>query len=131
MVDRARRYRPLIVAAFLVYGTGTVALPAVASPGIVSPVGLLLLVAAMGVGCSMFFPATLASLPSFVRRDKVGTRYGALVAAQVAGMALGPPVFGAVFDRGGAAGGFWTMGAVSLVVAVVAVWPVRTDPTVV
>jgi ACS family hexuronate transporter-like MFS transporter len=131
VVDRVGRYRPFIAAAFLVYGTGAVALPAVASPGIVSLVGLLLLVAAMGVGCSMFFPATLASLPSLVTRDKVGSGYGALVAAQVAGMALGPPVFGAVFDRGGAAGGFWTMGAVAVVVAVVAVWPVRTGPTVV
>lgn len=55
--DRVGRRKPFIVASFLVYATGAFLVPGAARAG---SAPLLAVVSAMGIGCAMFFPATLA-----------------------------------------------------------------------
>ncbi|MGH7675865.1 MAG: MFS transporter [Gemmatimonadales bacterium] len=71
--DHRGRRKPFIVASFLVYGGGAFLVPAAARTGVLP---LLLVVSAMGIGCAMFFPATLAIPQSVVPEQLLGAAYG-------------------------------------------------------
>lgn len=108
--DRAGRRKPFIVASFLVYGAGALLVPAAARAG----AGLLLaVVSVMGIGCAMFFPATLAVPRVLVPEGLLGVSYGLFLTAQALGMALGPLALGAVFERGSTPAGLFMIGALS------------------
>ncbi|MBI4410216.1 MAG: MFS transporter [Gemmatimonadetes bacterium] len=108
--DRVGRRKPFIVASFLVYGVGAFFVPAAARAGAVP---LLLVVGAMGIGCAMFFPATLAVPQAIVPEPLLGAAYGLILTAQALGMALGPLALGAVFDHGAVPLGFFVIGGMA------------------
>jgi MFS family permease len=102
--DMLERRKPFVVASFLVYGTGAALVPFIAAPG-GPPVGLLIgVVAMMGIGCAMFFPATLAIPPVLIPGHQLGRSYGLFLTAQAIGMAAGPLALGAIFSAGTRAG---------------------------
>lgn len=104
------RRRPFVVASFVVYGSGAWLVPAAARAGALP---LLAVVAGMGIGCAMFFPATLAIPPSLVPERLLGAAYGLLFTAQAAGMTVGPLALGVVFDRASGPAGFVVIGALA------------------
>ncbi|MBI2320877.1 MAG: MFS transporter [Chloroflexi bacterium] len=107
--DRVGRRKPFIVAAFAVYLAGSLIVPQVAGwPGLAVP-GLLVVIAAMGIGCAMFFPTALAIPAEVVAPERAGAAYGLFFAAQIFGMALGPVVFALALDHGTASDAFRTV----------------------
>lgn len=117
--DRVGRRKPFLLGAFVVYGIGALLVPSVAARGGLGVAALVALIAAMGVGCAMFFPVTLAIPPAVVPPSWVGKSYGLFLTAQAAGMAVSPLVFGAIFTWGSVPLGFYLVGAASLLGAVV------------
>ena len=107
--DRLGRRKPFVVAAFLVYAAGAFVVPSAAT----STALLLLVVATMGVGCAMFFPATLAVPQSTVEADLLGVTYGLFLTAQAFGMALGPLALGIVFDHSSTPTGVFVIGGLA------------------
>jgi DHA2 family multidrug resistance protein-like MFS transporter len=105
--DRVGRRKPFVVASFLVYALGAFLVPQAALAG-VAP--LLLVVGAMGIGCAMFFPATLAVPQALVPENLLGATYGVFLAAQALGMALGPLALGLVFEHGSTPLGVFIIG---------------------
>lgn len=73
---------------------------------------LLLVVGSMGVGCAMFFPATLAVPQALVPESLLGTTYGVFLAAQALGMALGPLALGLLFEHGSTSLGVYVIGGI-------------------
>ena len=110
--DRVGRRKPFIVAAFTIYLGGSLLVPGIAVAGALLP--LVLVIASMGVGCAMFFPAALAIPAEAVTPKQAGAAYGLLFTAQVAGMLIGPLALGQVLDAGPPAIAFF---AVSLLAA--------------
>jgi MFS family permease len=111
--DIAGRRKPFVVGSFVVYGAGAVALAIGATRHGYGLAPLFALPAVMGVGCAMFFPATLAIPPGLVAREQVGRCYGLFLTAQAAGMAAGPLLLGLVFARAGTQIGFLAIAALS------------------
>jgi ACDE family multidrug resistance protein len=109
--DRVGRRKPFIVASFLVYGAGAFLVPTAARTGVVP---LLLVVSAMGIGCAMFFPATLAIPQAIVPETLLGAAYGLFLTAQALGMTLGPLALGVVFDHAATAIGFLVIGVIAV-----------------
>lgn len=114
--DRVGRRKPFVVAAFLVYAAGAFLVPSAALAGAVP---LVLVVGAMGIGCAMFFPATLAIPQALVPEAVLGATYGLFLTAQALGMALGPLVLGAVFEHQSTPVGIVLIGGISAVGATV------------
>jgi MFS family permease len=108
--DCVGRRKPFIVASFLAYGAGAVLVPTAARTGVVP---LLLVVSAMGIGCAMFFPATLAIPQAVVPGALLGTAYGLLLAAQAVGMTLGPLALGLVFAHATIPAGFFVIAGIA------------------
>lgn len=108
--DRLGRRKPFVVASFLVYATGAFLVPSAARAGALL---LLLVVSAMGVGCAMFFPATLAIPESLVPETLLGATYGLFLTAQALGMAIGPLALGAVFAHGSTPLGVFVIGGIA------------------
>lgn len=123
--DRVGRRKPFILASFLVYGVGAALVPLVAAPGALGPGILVGLIAAMGIGCAMFFPVTLAIPPTLVPGRLIGQSYGLFLTAQAAGMALGPLALAAIFSLSTVPVGFLVIAALSGL-AFVASLPLRT-----
>ena len=96
--DRIGRRRPFVIAAFTVYLIGSLLVPWVAQTHAVAP--LVLVIAGMGIGCAMFFPAALTIPAETVAQDRVGAAYGLFFTAQVAGMLAGPLLIGQLLDAG-------------------------------
>ncbi len=109
--DRLGRRKPFIVASFLVYGAGAFLVPAAARMGVLP---LLLVVSAMGIGCAMFFPATLAIPQAIVPEPLLGAAYGLFLTAQALGMTLGPLALGVVFDHAAIPVGFFVIGGIAV-----------------
>jgi MFS family permease len=109
--DAVGRRKPFIVASFLVYGIGAFLVPSAARAGVLP---LLLVVTAMGIGCAMFFPATLALPQHMVGEELLGAAYGAFLTAQALGMVLGPLFLGLVFDHAAIPVGFFVIGGVAM-----------------
>ena len=105
--DRLKRRKMFVIAAFAVYLPGSLLVPGVAVSGAV--LVLVLVIAAMGIGCSMFFPAALAIPAETVQPDHAGAAYGLLFTAQVAGMLVGPLAIGLVLDLSSARFAFFTV----------------------
>lgn len=110
--DRVGRRKPFVVAAFAIYAAGAFLLPAAALGGAVP---LLLVVSVMGIGCAMFFPATLAIPHALVPGSLLGATYGLFLTAQAAGMALGPLSLSLVFDHGSTLAGLLAIGAIAAI----------------
>jgi MFS family permease len=110
--DAVGRRKPFIVASFLVYGIGAFLVPSAARAGMLP---LVFVVTAMGIGCAMFFPATLALPQSMVGEEVLGAAYGAFLTAQALGMVLGPLFLGLVFDRAATPVGFFVIGGMAAV----------------
>ncbi|MBI2615716.1 MAG: MFS transporter [Gemmatimonadetes bacterium] len=108
--DHFGRRKPFIVASFLVYGAGAFLVPPAARLGVLP---LLLVVSAMGIGCAMFFPATLAIPQAIVPEALLGGAYGLFLTAQALGMTLGPLAVGVVFDHATIASGFFVIGGMA------------------
>src|SRR5215472_2860673 len=109
--DRIGRRRPFVIAAFTVYLIGSILVPWIAQTHAVAP--LVLVIAGMGIGCAMFFPATLTIPAETVTRERVGAAYGLFFTAQVAGMLAGPVLIGQLLDAGSPALGFLGVSAVT------------------
>lgn len=97
--DRLGRRKPFILLAFVIYLLGSIFVPFVAQAGsrIVIP-ALLVAVAIMGTGCSMFFPVALTIPAKVVPPEYSGAAYGMFFTAQVVGMVLGPLLIGLTLD---------------------------------
>jgi MFS family permease len=108
--DHVGRRKPFIVASFLVYGAGAFLVPAAARTGVLP---VLLVVSAMGIGCAMFFPATLAVPQAIVPEPLLGAAYGLFLTAQAVGMTLGPLALGVAFDRAAVPVGFFMIGGIA------------------
>lgn len=108
--DRLGRRKPFIVASFLVYGAGAFLVPAAARAGVLP---LVLVVSAMGIGCAMFFPATLAIPQAVVPEPLLGAAYGLFLTAQALGMTLGPLALGVVFAHAAIPIGFYVIGGIA------------------
>jgi MFS family permease len=87
-----------VLAAFAVYLVGSLIVPWVAQAHAVVP--LVLFIAGMGIGCAMFFPASLTIPAETVPPDRTGAAYGLFFTAQMAGMLAGPVVIGQILDIG-------------------------------
>lgn len=109
--DRLGRRKPFVVASFLVYSAGAFLVPSAALAGAVP---LLLVVSAMGIGCAMFFPVSLAIPESLVPETLLGATYGLFLTAQAVGMALGPLALGAVFAHGSTPLGMFAIGGIGV-----------------
>lgn len=109
--DRIGRRRPFVIAAFTVYLIGSVLVPWVAQTHAVAP--LVLVIAGMGIGCAMFFPAALTIPAETVAQERVGAAYGLFFTAQVAGMLAGPVLIGQLLDAGTPALAFLGVSAVT------------------
>ncbi len=96
--DRVGRRKPFVLAAFAVYLVGSLIVPWVAQAHAVVP--LVLVIAGMGIGCAMFFPASLTIPAETVPPDRTGAAYGLFFTAQTAGMLAGPVVIGQILDIG-------------------------------
>ncbi len=96
--DRVGRRKPFVLAAFAVYLVGSLIVPWVAQAHGVVP--LVLVIAGMGIGCAMFFPASLTIPAETVPPDRTGAAYGLFFTAQMAGMLAGPVVIGQILDIG-------------------------------
>lgn len=123
--DRLGRRRPFVVASFLVYGIGAALLAWVAGPQGFGAGVIVGVVAAMGIGCAMFFPATLAIPAAIVPGRLLGRSYGLFLTAQAAGMAAGPLALGAVFAAGSTPAGLLVIAGLSGV-GFLASLPLRT-----
>lgn len=110
--DAVGRRKPFVVASFLVYGIGAFLVPIAARAGVLP---LVLVVTAMGIGCAMFFPATLALPQGMVGEEVLGAAYGAFLTAQALGMVLGPLFLGLVFDGAATPVGFFVIGGIAAV----------------
>lgn len=108
--DRFGRRKPFIAASFLVYALGAFLVPPAARSGVLP---LLLVVSAMGIGCAMFFPATLAIPQAIVPEPLLGAAYGLFLTTQALGMTLGPLALGVVFDRAAPPVGFVVIGLIA------------------
>lgn len=109
--DRIGRRRPFVIAAFTVYLIGSLLVPWVAQTHAVAP--LVLVIAGMGIGCAMFFPAALTIPAETVAQERVGAAYGLFFTAQVAGMLAGPLLIGQLLDAGTPALAFLGVSAVT------------------
>jgi len=109
--DRIGRRRPFVIAAFTVYLIGSLLVPWVAQTHAVVP--LVLVIAAMGIGCAMFFPAALTIPAETVTKERMGAAYGLFFTAQVAGMLAGPVLIGQLLDTGTPALAFFGVSAVT------------------
>ena len=109
--DRIGRRRPFVIAAFTVYLIGSILVPWIAQTHAVAP--LVLVIAGMGIGCAMFFPAALTIPAETVTRERVGAAYGLFFTAQVAGMLAGPVLIGQLLDASSPALGFLGVSAVT------------------
>ncbi len=94
------------------YGIGAFLVPVAARAGVLP---LVLVVTAMGIGCAMFFAATLALPQGMVGEEVLGAAYGAFLTAQALGMVLGPLFLGLVFDRAATPVGFFAIGSIAAV----------------
>jgi MFS family permease len=112
--DRLGRRKRFIVAAFAVYLGGSLVVPRIALVPDLAVPGLLAVIAVMGIGCSMFFPAALAIPAEILPPERAGMAYGVLFGAQVAGMLAGPAVVALALDRGGTSAGFLTISVLTL-----------------
>lgn len=129
LVDRVRNLRkPILVAAFIIYLAGSLAVPHVAVLGALFAVPLLFVtVGVMGVGCSMFQPIALTVPVNVVDEGIAGTAYGIYFTSQVSGMLLGPFILGLALN-------FITIGNAFLLISIitfgglVATFLVRTEP---
>lgn len=108
--DRLGRRKPFVVASFLIYSSGAFLVPSATLTGALP---LVLVVSAMGIGCAMFFPATLAIPQSLVPEALLGATYGLFLTAQALGMALGPLALGAVFEYGSTPVGVFVIGGIA------------------
>jgi len=81
--DRLGRRKPFIVGGFTIYLIGSLVVPAVASASDWRIAGLLITITGMGVGCAMFFPATLAIPVETVEPEQVGLTCALFFMAQV------------------------------------------------
>ncbi len=109
--DRLGRRKPFVLASSVIYATGAFLVPSAAGAGALP---LLLVVSSMGIGCAMFFPATLAIPGSLVPETLLGATYGLFLAAQALGMAIGPLALGAVFAHGSTPVGIAVIGAIAV-----------------
>lgn len=62
----------------------------------------------------MFFPASLAVIPTLLPAESLGAAYGLLVTAQVAGMTARPLALGLVFTGAGTVVGLEVIAAMAL-----------------
>lgn len=114
LLDRLGKRKPFIMGAFAVYLAGALVVPHIALvPGISIP-GLFVVIAAMGIGCSMFFPAALAIPAETVGPELAGAAYGLLFTAQVTGMLGGPGIVAFVLDSAGSYAGLQTVSVITL-----------------
>jgi MFS transporter, ACDE family, multidrug resistance protein len=111
--DRLKKRKIFVLVAFGVYLTGSLLVPGAAAGGGV--VLLVFIIAGMGIGCSMFFPAALAIPAETVPHEQSGAAYGLLFTAQVAGMLLGPQVIGLALDAMSATGAFLVVSLFTIV----------------
>lgn len=109
--DRAGRRKPFVLAAFTVYLAGSLLVPWVAQTHAVAP--LVIVIAGMGIGCAMFFPAALTIPAESVPPDQAGAAYGLFFTAQVLGMLSGPLLIGALLDAGTASVAFLGVSAIT------------------
>lgn len=109
--DRVGRRKPFVLAAFAVYLAGSLLVPWVAQTHAVAP--LVAVIAGMGIGCAMFFPAALTIPAESVSPDQTGAAYGLFFTAQVLGMVSGPLLIGAILDVGTPALAFLGVSAIT------------------
>ncbi len=94
--DRVGRRKPFVVTAFAIYLAGSIAVPWIApTHNVFALVGVI---AVMGIGCAMFFPAALTIPAEAVPPDRTGSAYGLFFTAQVTGMLVGPLLIGQILD---------------------------------
>lgn len=113
--DRLGKRKVFIVAAFVIYLAGSIVVPHIALVPSIAVPGLLAVIAFMGIGCSMFFPAALAIPAENVGPEQAGAAYGMLFTAQVAGMMAGPSVVAFALEAAGAYMGLLTVSAITLI----------------
>jgi MFS family permease len=111
--DRLKKRKLFVLAAFGVYLAGSLLVPSTAAGGAI--LLLVFIIAGMGIGCSMFFPAALAIPAETVPHEQCGAAYGLIFTAQVAGMLLGPQVIGLALDVTSATGAFLVVSLFTLV----------------
>lgn len=113
--DRLGKRKVFIVAAFVIYLVGSLIVPHVALVPSIAVPGLLVVIAVMGIGCSMFFPAALAIPAETVGPEQAGAAYGMLFTAQVAGMMAGPDVVAFALEAAGTYTGLLTVSGITLI----------------
>lgn len=115
VADRLGKRKVFIVTAFVIYLVGSLIVPHIALVPSLAVPGLLVVIALMGIGCSMFFPAALAIPAESVGPEQAGAAYGMLFTAQVAGMMAGPSVVAFALQAAGAYTGLLTVSAITLI----------------
>ncbi|MDE1852838.1 MAG: MFS transporter [Thaumarchaeota archaeon] len=114
--DRLGRRKLFVVLAFMIYGVASLFVPfAATSPSWLVAPALILVIGAMGTGCSMFFPAALTIPAKSVAPEGAGTAYGLFFTAQVIGMLLGPLLIGYSLDVAPPSVGFLTVSVITFV----------------
>lgn len=113
--DRLGKRKIFIVSAFAIYLIGSLIVPHIALASGIAVPGLLVMIALMGIGCSMFFPAALAIPVENVEPEQAGAAYGMLFTAQVAGMMAGPSLVAFALEAGGSYASFLTISGITLV----------------
>lgn len=112
--DRIGRRKPLIIASFAIYLTGSLLVPIAARLPVLTIPALLGVVLVMGIGCAIFFLVALAIPPEVVSAELAGAAYGLFFTAQVIGMMAGPILVGMTLDRTSAVGGFLAVSVLAL-----------------
>ena len=114
--DRLGMRKLFVVLAFVIYAVASLFVPfAATSPSWLVAPALILVIGAMGTGCSMFFPAALTIPAKSVAPEGAGTAYGLFFTAQVIGMLLGPLLIGYSLDVASPFAGFLTVSVIAFV----------------
>ncbi|MDG6933677.1 MAG: MFS transporter [Nitrososphaerota archaeon] len=114
--DRLGRRKLFVVLAFVIYAMASLFVPfAATSPSWLVAPALILVIGAMGTGCSMFFPAALTIPGNIASPEGAGTAYGLFFTAQIIGMLVGPLLIGYSLDVASPFAGFLTVSIITFV----------------
>jgi MFS transporter, DHA1 family, multidrug resistance protein len=118
--DRRGRHTPLIV------GLALLAIPFVGAPMSIDPIIVSAGATCAGIGYALLVPAWNALVMDWIPENARGLFLGAVATAQGIGLAIGPSIGGALWERVGVYAPFQAAAAFLCLAAAMALWDART-----